>query len=175
MDTDTPSRMWVTPLYITLHRADMGSLPAEFGRCNEQQCRLRVSPWYVCALGQIPRGEVLPREESDNPQSRSGLEWSLLFKYKESSLFHIDSSILISVGQIIWKYYLHTYTPSSILNTGLVVTSVPYSTMKRESPFLPDLTPVSQRLLQNCAGLFSFKAASSKLARDEFKMDNLAH
>lgn len=76
------------------------------------------------------------------------------------------------------KYiHIYIYISSSILNTGLIVTSVPIQYIEKKNPslFSPDLTYILKLLLQNRAGLFSFRVVSLKLAGDEFKMDNLAH
>ena len=70
--------------------------------------------------------------------------------------------------------YIHW--TSSLLNTGSAVTSVPIQYIeKKKYLFSPNLTPILKLLLQNCAGLFSFKVVPLKLAGDGFKVDNLAH
>lgn len=72
--------------------------------------------------------------------------------------------------------YIERERESCLLNTGSVVTSVPIQYIeKKKSLFSSNLTPILKLLLQNCAGLFSFKVLPLKLAGDGFKMDNLAH
>lgn len=68
------------------------------------------------------------------------------------------------------KYiHIYIYISSSILNTGLIVTSIPIQYIEKKNPhlFSPNFTPILKLLLQNCAGLFSFKVVSLKLAGDE--------
>ena len=70
--------------------------------------------------------------------------------------------------------YIYIYISSSLLNTGSVVTSIPIQYIeKKKSLFSPDLTPILKLLLQNCAGLFSFKVIPLKLAGEGFKIGTL--
>ena len=76
----------------------------------------------------------------------------------------------------LYENYIYIYIYISLLNTGSSVASVPKQYIeKMKSLFSPNLTPILKLLLQNCAGLFSFKVVPLKLARDGFKVDNLAH